>query len=121
MAVLEKSGLNQKAVLWPVAGVDANGDPIVSSPIEIDTHWESAVASIMGNDDTPIATTAIVMVDREIATQSIMRLGKLEDLPEQPDKLLEVVGYEGVPDVKGKYAQHTALIRRWKDSLPEIV
>lgn len=120
MPAVEVSGLDQKAALWVKSGSDDHGDPTVSAGIEIDVRWERRTFEAITSDATPVAITGVIMVDRAIAENSIMRLGTLVSVPDPPTYLVEVVSYDEVWDVKGRECQRTVTVRKWKDALPTI-
>lgn len=121
MTTVEECGLNRPAVLWAFSKYDSHGEPKVVAGVEIMTNWEKSRRQLMGDDDAPIATDAIVMVDRVIAEGSIMRLGELADVPTPPDNLYEVVASDEVGDVKGREFQRNVTLQRWKKPMPVIV
>jgi hypothetical protein len=111
----------QKAVLWEVAGFGDDGDPTVNSPVEIDVRWEHGLNQFVGPDGTPVGVVASLWVDQEIEVGSVVWKGKLFDMPAAPDSLYEVVGYEDIPDVKGRNSEKVVHLRRLKESLPTVV
>lgn len=113
-------GCTEEAVLWARSGFDKKGIPKVTTPVEIMSRWEKGARQIMGPEDVPIGATGNVMVDREITVGSLLWLGELEDLPDAPSGLVEVIDYEEIPDVKGEEKQRNVVVRRWKDSLPTV-
>ena len=118
---LETGSLHQKAVLWTFASYDSNGEPKVSSPTEISCRWEDVTKQIMGDGDTPIAIDAEVWVDRVIAKGSMLWKGALTALPSPVTAVMEVVGLDVIPDIKGRLFERVAYARRYKESLPTQV
>lgn len=117
----ETKYLTEKAVLWVRTTFDEAGEPVVAEPIEIDVRWEADRREIIGPNDTPIAVTAVVMVDRNIPEGSMMWLGELADLPaEVTEGIQEVVAYSEVPDVKGREFQRTVMLAKYKGQLPTV-
>ena len=117
----EKWGMKQRAVLWPFTGYDYNGDPIVSSPIEIKVRWETGLAESIDANAAPIAATASVVVDRKIAAGSVLRLGRFVELPAEPDNLQEVVNYETAPSQDNQETLHFVTLRKYSNKLPQVV
>lgn len=114
MVAQEKAGLKQDTVLWAYTRMDNRANPVVSSPIEIKTHWELARGTFTNDRGEEIAYDGRAMVDREIRVHSVMRLGALEDLPDEPDELYEVISFDSTPDVKGRKFQRNVILKRFK-------
>lgn len=122
MPAIEVSGLDQKAALWASRNIsDSHGEPTVSAAVEINARWEKRTFESIMDDATPVAITGVIHVDREIPEGSIMWLGELADVPDPPTKLVSVVSYDEIPDVKSREYQRTVTVRKWKDALPTIV
>lgn len=121
MAHPEKRSRYQKAVHWPLYGYDGNGEPTVSSPQEITCRWEDVTRQIMGDNGTPIAIDAEVWVDTDVAEGSMMWKGQLIDLPDPATDIMEVVGHDEIPDVKGRVSETVLYLKRYRDSLPTVV
>jgi len=110
---VETSALLQYAVLWELSShYDSNGLPVVSSPTEIRVRWEKGLVESIDNQAAPIAIPVTVFVDRVIAVDSTLRLGRLEDVPLVPDKLFRVVEFKEIPDIKGRHFQRTVTLMR---------
>lgn len=99
---LETSSLHQKAVLWPFAGYDGNGDTKVGDPIEIDSRWEFRRSKVQSSDESKESIVADVWLDREVDEESLLRKGTLKSLPDPPDKRYRVVHLEDTPDIKSE-------------------
>ena len=147
MPTIEISGLKQLAILWPFAGsFNSKGEPRVSEMLDIRVRWERGIQQALENDEGPVFSNAIVMVDRAIQTAGIILLvsGSNPDPDITPTSAflagasgqpgfeeesgyspitgyLEVVDYREIPDVKARRFQRTVALRRWKRALPEIV
>lgn len=120
MPAIETSDCHQKAVLWAATGVDGYGNPIVSAAVEIDVRWEEERRESIDAFGNPIALDASVVVDREIAIDSILWLGELIDLPDPPTDLKKVVSRSAVPDVKGRSFRRKVSLVNFSDELPTI-
>jgi hypothetical protein len=90
MPALEKSSLEQKAVLW---AFDSYGD-----------------------DGEPVAIDASAQVDREIVAGGIMWLGEKDDLPSPVTDRFRVIGYSEIPDIKGREFYREVLLKRTTDA-----
>lgn len=124
MGRVEDLGLKQKAVLWTRAGYDKHGEIKVNAAVEIDVRWERALSQRMSEDDTPIAITATIDVDRDIAVGSLLWLGNKIDLPAviaNITNLVQVIGFDSIPDIKGRVFQRSVTVKKWRDRLPPIV
>ena len=120
MTGLETSSLHQKAVLWSRTGHDANGEPVVSNPVEISCRWERSQREMLDEQDTTIAIDREVWVDRDIAVGSMLWEGALKDLPSPATGILQVIAATKIPDIKGRVFERTVLVRRYKESLPTV-
>lgn len=112
--------LNQKAVVWAQSGYDATGEPIVSSGSEVSCRWEDRQDEILGEDATPIAFDATVLLDQDVAVDSLMWLGELANVPDPVTDLHIVVKFNKVPDIKGRKFTRTAHLVKYRDSLPTV-
>lgn len=121
MTIVEKIGLNQKAVYWAFASYDKNGDPKVSSPAELDVHWEDGKTQTVAEDGETRLANATVILGQAVTVGSIMWQGAQADLPSPITPLYEVINYEAIPDIKGRYTQHTAILQRYAGTLPTVV
>src|SRR5688572_9870118 len=86
---LETSDLHQKAVLWPFAGNDKHGQPVVSAEaVEIDVRWNQEKSEATDPNGNTVSLDATVAADRAIKIGSMLWLGCFADIP----------GTSGVPD-----------------------
>jgi len=118
---LETSSLKQDAVLWPFSSFNASGDIQVSVATPVKVRWESISSESVSAEVAPEAKNISVYVDRVISVGSVMRLGKLRQLPTPVDKVMEVINYDEVPDIKARYYQRTVTLRKYGNTLPTIV
>lgn len=121
MPSVERIERHQKAVLWAFHSHDRHGQIKVSSPVELTVRWEEERRSTIGDDGTPLSIDVTVWVDRDIRPLSIMRLGKLASLPNPVTGLMQVITTEKSPDIKGRMTQYSVLLKRYGDTLPEVV
>ena len=121
MPALEASSLHQKAILWERTGWDANGEPVVSAPVEIACRWERVQREMLSEQDTTIAVDREVWVDQEIPVGSMLWEGELIDLPSPATDVLQVIAATKIPDIKGRDFERTVMVRRYKESLPTVV
>ena len=120
MPAVEIQDRRQFATLWRLAGYDNYGNPTVAAPREIKVRSELGIAEAIDAQATPIAVTSTLFVAERITMGSIIRRGKLRDVPVPPNALEEVVNYEEVPDLKGRQFQRTITLRRYSETLPAI-
>lgn len=120
MVVVETSSLHQKAVLWVRTGFDSNGEPVVSSPVEISCRWEDVTREVAGENDAPITIDAMIWTTQDIAKGSMLWKGALTALPTPVTAVMEVVGFDATPDIKGRLFERVAYARRYKESLPTV-
>lgn len=111
----------QFAVLWARSGFNAGGQPKVLAGRQINCTWRSGSRETLEGDDTVVGQTATVTVNESIPIHSIMRLGKLTQVPSTPDELYEVISQDESPDLKARDVARTVSLTRWKKPLPTIV
>ena len=121
MPAIELSSRHQYAVLWVANGVDDYGNVTVASPVEVKVRWVWGRKDSLNAQGVTIALDAQVTVDRSIPVESVMRLGKLKNLPITLDNLTNLVSCDETPDVKGRvFCRVVGLVRR-SDTLPTVV
>jgi hypothetical protein len=118
---LENSSLHQKAVLWVFDSYDSNGEPKVSEPVEIPCRWEEVSSQLMDNTSSLIAINSEIWVNQVLVKGSMLWKGELVNLPAPADAIVEVVGFDVIPDIKGRNFELVAYARRYKESLPTVV
>lgn len=118
---VENASLTSKAVLWEAAGHDRHGKVQVSAAVEIDCRWEEGRRASVDVQGTPIAVDVTMFVDQEVAAESIVWHGELVDLPSPPTGLYQVVLVNYTPDIKGIETQRDVGLKKYSDSLPEVV
>ena len=126
MPAPELDSRHQCAQLWRAVGVDDYSNVKVSEREELKVRWENKSIEVVDPRGIPIKVDAVVHSICEIETDSIMWLGKADDLPEDEINtdipgLMQVVVYNYTPDIKGRVVRRTYGLVRYKDRLPEIV
>lgn len=114
----------QCAQLWRAVGVDEYSNVKVSPREELKVRWENKSIEITDPRGIPIRVDAYIHSICEIATDSIMWLGKFSDMPLETEDipgLMQVVVYNYTPDIKGRVVRRTYGLIRFKDRLPTIV
>lgn len=108
--------------LWAATTPDINGDMKVSSPINIKGFWIASKSRVLDQDNNHVRTSVTVTdLDREIPTGSIMRLGRVADVPSPPTNLYSVADYNEAPDFHGEnFVRSVKLIKYNNSSLPTI-
>jgi hypothetical protein len=89
--------------------------------VEIDVRWEETDWQVSADMSKGNAVNSVVLVDRDIATGSILRLGTLASLPSKMNNLFEVIGTNKVPDIKGVEYQWTCMLTKRQPTLPTVV
>ena len=112
---------NEYAVYWETIGLNKFGKPTISPPIEIRVRWENSKSTMIGKDRQPLAIDATVVVDRELVDDSILWLGKLEDLPTTPSNLMQIKTLTSVTDIKGKHTRRVAYASEYGNTLPVVI
>lgn len=122
MPPVERMELNQKAVVWradTVTRYDRYGNAKVGEADEINVRWTSVNRLVTDPQGVPIAITAEVVADEEIPVNSVMRLGKLIELPDPIDNLFRVAVSNVTPDIKNRETAYSVSLARLNDSLPD--
>jgi len=106
MRILKKM-LKQKAVYWELSTLefDDYGQPILSSPVEIDCRWEDIGEEFLDKKGTLQLSRARVYVDRDVEIGGVLMLGELgsgvdEDNPKENDNAWEIRRFEKLPTLK---------------------
>ncbi len=111
----ESDWLFQPAVLWAATDFDSDGrQKVTSTPVQIYVKFnqgKSRQASAT-NDNKQLAGEAVV--DRQIAVGSLVRIGKLEELPTPLTELMVVVGYNEVSDIKQQERFRSVTLNRYQ-------
>jgi|LSQX01.1.fsa_nt_gb hypothetical protein len=112
---------HQKAVTWARSGYGRDGQPIVSSPTEIDVRWESGLAQEVRPVSNPIAIDVTLWTSEDLTSGSMVWLGSEDELgTADPTEVYEVVEVQKIPDVKGRVYERVALLSRFRESLPTL-
>lgn len=92
----------QVAVAWLQNGAspDADGQPVVGSPVEISCRWEDKVVEFIGKDGTRQMSSAVVYVDRDMETGDLLRLGPLSSLTDAGTGSVHAKNNTGVSEVR---------------------
>ncbi len=122
MPSIETTGLNDYAVLWAASTLDGYGKAKINAAVEINVRWEGRVQDSTNPNSGVESTPVEVFVDRAIETGSIMWHGRLQDLPDSPTNLFEVISSDYIPDLKCRNIQRTVVLAKYNNSLlPDIV
>jgi len=124
MPPMESTCRNQFAVMWVPSGHTRTGDKTVSAGVELGVRWEDATETNRPNKSDEEQFDAMVVVNQDVVVGSIFWKGKEEDLPDpvtNATNLYEVIRFIKTPDVKGRNFRRTCLLKKWSDTLPDIV
>lgn len=123
MPAIERANRHQYIVLWEAAGsvINEYGRRSVYEPEELRVRWELVNRQGMNALNEIVAIDGVVFCVPDIAVGSLVWLGKMADLPSPVTNLLEVVGFENTPDIKGRIFQKDALLKRRNDLEPDVV
>ena len=99
--------LKQKAGYWELTslGFDNYGQPIPSTPVEIDCRWEDVGEEFIDDKGTTQLSIARVYVDRDMEVGGVLMLGELssgvdEDNPKENENAWEIRRFEKLPTLK---------------------
>ena len=88
------SMLNQRAVYWPPLPPDDNGAPTWDAPVEVVCRWQDiAVNFVLPNGEIG-TSSAIVFLERDVAEQGVMLLGRLASVTNPSDPKSNVGAWE---------------------------
>jgi len=106
MRIIERM-LKQKAVYWELSSLefDNYGQPIPTSPVEIDCRWEDVGEEFLDDAGTTQLSRAKVYVDRDVEIGGVLMLGELsssvdEDNPKENENAWEIRRFEKLPTLK---------------------
>lgn len=119
MPSIETMNLTEKAVLWTIwdTARDDYGNEIWNAPVEIDVRWENVNYTSRDSNDGLVGIVAEVFTDREIPPLSLIWRGNLEDVADASN-LVQLVGIETIPDLRGRKTQRTAYCKKYSKGLP---
>ncbi len=123
MPPLEETDLNQTIVVWPRAGFDRFNVPVVGLPRQMPCRWIDSRKEVVDPQSSNERRDATAIVLQEVARESLVWLGSLDDLPgtgtsaaDVPTSDLYVVtGYDGTPDIKGRFVRRSLTLMRYSD------
>ena len=125
MPSLQTLARRHYAVLWPVVGIDDNGNPRVSAPREIKVRWEDDDHQTRAQKGT--ADVALLVGER-LVEGSLLWRGRLADVPspEIAENFSNVVVYQvidikEVPALKGPNKSITAFAMRHSTKIPQVL
>lgn len=100
MSIIGKA-LIHTAILWPDPVPDQYGSFTFGDPVEIKCRWTSKQEEIVDTEGQTFVSTAMVMVDRDVDTNSYIMLGELDSTtPASPigvDGAWQVRSFKAVP------------------------
>lgn len=117
MPPLERAELRQRAVWWPRAGTTNEGEPTFANPQELKVRWEEMRDQGIDNRGDTVGLDARVVLDRQISDGDVLWLGRLADWA-GTGRLMEVIKFNQIPDVRGRIMRRTADLKRFRDSFP---
>lgn len=127
MPAPERTNRYQTALLWEADGNDAYGSPKVSALRAIKVRWIQKRSQTTDPQGNSIALDATVIVGQKIAPGSAMWLGTQADWLGtgsgsglDDSEVMEVKTYDETPDLKGRLAQRTVGLARYKDTIPNL-
>jgi len=114
--------LKQICVYWPPAEIDSGGDgfdnygqPVVTTPSEVNCRWEDKAEEFIGVDGTKQISKAVVYVGEDVVIGGILMLGGLIDIIDdvnikENDGAWEIKGFSKVPNLKATEFLRTAFL-----------
>lgn len=114
--------LKQTCVYWPPAEMDSGGDgfddygqPVVTSPMELDCRWEDRAEEYIGADGTMLISRSVVFVSEDVEVGGILMLGELTDITDavnikENEGAWEIKSFSKVPNLKATLFVRTAFL-----------
>lgn len=127
MPAFETMDLIHDAVLWAAAGSDSDGDPTVSdAPLDISVRFVKKQSQALDPKGNVLTVDWTMVADMEIAIDSRVWQGTLDDLPgtnpNPPDSgTMWVVTNEFTDSLKGREERTTYGLKFYKDSIGTAV
>jgi hypothetical protein len=123
MPAFETKDLNQWAILWRVSSSDRYGTKTFHSPEEIRVRWVGKRKQIISPTGQLIGADATVITREYVPNGSLLREGRLEDWVgtgsnDDDEGILEVIGSDYTPDIKGRNYRYELMLVRYKDEVP---
>lgn len=119
MPPFEEMDLTDDAVYWPIEGRDKHGEPLIGDAVPIECRWVESQTEALDPTGATIPIDVTVKVDREIAIDSILWKGRLEDFdPTEKPVLMQVKTKSTTPDIKGRHVAREIGLMFYKKSLP---
>ena len=120
MPPLEEADHYDDVVIWEATGAhDLHGDYVVNAPRQITARWEETKRGGTDSQGNTVTFDGTVFINERVPLGSKLWQGLLEDLPDPVDEdLCEVVAYNEVTSLKGRFTQRDCLIMRYRGSLP---
>lgn len=123
MPAIEECDLSSFAVLWPCIGLDKRSSPVFNfPPIEINCRWKTGSRTTspqIGTEDL------LMVVDQDIAKNSVLWVGKLEDLPDpsldpafNQTEIYTVVDIRKTPDLRDVEMRRVLILQRSQAKIP---
>lgn len=124
MPAFETLDLKQDAIIWLRVGQDRYGQPVLSQPQEIKCRW----LVDLGQSADPQSNTVqgsgkmiVALNEHDVPNGSIIREGKICDVPTPADKLFTVILVDGIPDLKNRNQRTTLSLMKYSDTLPTVL
>ena len=117
----ERSHRFQDAVYWPFTGRDEYGEATRGAPVAIKVRWTYVRRMTRNAQGMPITTDATIDVDRLIAAESLMWLGRLADFVDDGNQVvMEVLVCDVVPDMRNRITDYEVGAAFYKRNLPPV-
>lgn len=115
------ASVHQDAVLWEFDSYGNNGYPQVKSPIQIKVRWATTTEEFNDPKRGPILSDAKIVCLQDIPVNSILWLGKQQDLPSPLADLYELRSFIKIPNVKATNFRRVGILVKYGDTLPTVV
>jgi hypothetical protein len=126
MPDIEEAVLNDDALLWQAVGQARDGRFTVKSvPESVCVQWNDTQATALDRDGNVVAIDAQVKIACNVPPGSIMWHGTLDDLPGTGltpiSGIMEVASVQRAKDIKGQTTAYQLGLKRYRDTLPQLV
>lgn len=121
MPALEVCDLRQDAVIWLQKGQDRHGLPVVGQPQEIKCRWLLNQTQSADPQSNTVQSSGTMIVSVELPPGTIVREGRVCDIPDPPDQLHTAVPLKSTPDLKNRNRRIEVTLMRYTDKLPTVL
>lgn len=92
----------QYIVYWEANGFDTQGEVTVKAPVELLVRIEKVLSETLDSEGNKIASSMQMNVPQTIVNGSLIWIGRLKNVADPPNELLQVIGYDEIPNIRAR-------------------